>query len=505
MHITYTIKNGTEYASLATSVRNGSKVTKKYKNLGKVIDKNLGIYKSRSRGVFQYDLATNTYSKPDYSMPGIPVDYPDAPVPAKESLILDFGDAFFLDEFEKQSGFAGILDKVSVHNRDTLKSMIAYYIFCHASNCHARTWWEGSYSRILYPAATMDSQRISEFLAELGSEGCFRDFFRAYHPFIKSSADAGENILIDSTGLPNNIHFPLTAVSNHNGEISREARLIYVTQQETGLPIYFRYCPGNVIDASTLARTMAELEDLGISTKFAVLDAGYYNADNIREPYLHGVPFVTRLKENLKLYKRLVSEYLPSLENRENFVSYNSRYAYIKCVDCMLVDGCPGYAYIGLDIERKSSEGHKLFQRAREKKLTDEEVFDIMERQGIFIIVSTEKMDKGRILPTYYTRQQIEQVFDIGKNYADMLPLRVQNEDTFRGHLLLTFAACIILKLIQDRLAETKYNPISMFMNLRNQKCKVYGNEIVTSEAFKKINDCYKLFDIQCPATLTTS
>ena len=46
-------------------------------------------------------------------------------------------------------------------------------------------------------------------------------------------------------------------------------------------------------------------------------------------------------------------------------------------------------------------------------------------------------MDK--ILPTYYTRQQIEQIFDISKNYADRLPLRVQNEDTFRGHLLLTF------------------------------------------------------------------
>ncbi len=505
MYITYTVKNGTEYASLATSVRNGFKVTKQYTNLGKVIDKKHGIYKSRSRGIFHYDLASNTYSKPDFSTLDIPVDYPQAPKPSTESLILDFGDAFFLDEFEKQSGFAGVLNKVNVHNRDTLKSMIAYYIFCHASNCHARTWWEGSYSRILYPAATMDSQRISEFLAELGSEGCFRDFFRAYHPFIKSSADAGENILIDSTGLPNNIHFPLAAVSNHNGEINREVRLIYVTQQETGLPIYFRYCPGNVIDASTLVRTMSELEDHGISTKSAILDAGYYNTDNIRELYLHGVSFVTRLKENLRLYKRLVSEYLPSLETMENFVSYNSRYAYIKCVECMLTDDCPGYAYIGLDIERKNSESHKLFQRAREKKLTDAEVFNLMGRQGIFIIVSSEKMEKDKILPAYYTRQQIEQVFDIGKNYADMLPLRVQNEDTFRGHLLLTFAACIILKLIQDRLSKTKYNPVSMFMNLRNQKCKVYGNEIVTTEAFKKINDCYKLFDIQCPTTLTTS
>lgn len=101
MYITYTVKNGIEYASLATSVRNGSKVAKQYTNLGKVTDKKRGIYKSRSRGIFQYDLATNTYSRPDYSALDIPDGYPNAPKPAKESLILDFGDAFFLDKFEK--------------------------------------------------------------------------------------------------------------------------------------------------------------------------------------------------------------------------------------------------------------------------------------------------------------------------------------------------------------------------------------------------------------------
>lgn len=158
-------------------------------------------------------------------------------------------------------------------------------------------------------------------------------------------------------------------------------------------------------------------------------------------------------------------------EDRENFVSFNSRYAYIKCVECILVDDRKGYAYIGLDIDRKSSESHKLFQRAKDQKLTDREVFERMERQGIFLLVSSCRIEKDKILPTYYTRQQIEQIFDIDKNYADMLPLRVQNED-------------------QDKLKNTKYNPISMFMNLRNQKCKVYGHEIITTEPVKKMNDC---------------
>lgn len=54
---------------------------------------------------------------------------------------------------------------------------------------------------------------------------------------------------------------------------------------------------------------------------------------------------------------------------------------------------------------------------------------------------------------------------------------RVQTEETLRGYLLLTFIAGIIVKRIQDKLKTTSYNPISMFMNLRNQKCKVYDDQ----------------------------
>jgi hypothetical protein len=81
-------------------------------------------------------------------------------------------------------------------------------------------------------------------LAAVGDERAQRAFFREYILYITQSKVEGTNILIDSTGLPNSIHFPLTAISNHNGEISNEIRLIYVTQQETGLPIYFRYGQG---------------------------------------------------------------------------------------------------------------------------------------------------------------------------------------------------------------------------------------------------------------------
>lgn len=495
MHIGYDHKNGVDYAKLCISHRNGKKVTKEYINLGRVLDKDKGIYQNRERGVFTYDLNTNTYGKP-------PAEFvPDIPSRKKQELILDFGDTFFLDQYLNKSGLMSLVESIGYGNPDTLKSMLCYYILCQNANCYADDWWRGNYASILYPKANLTSQRISDFLASIGDEYSQREFFKAYFPYLESHGEDLESILIDSTGLPNNIHFPLTAISNHNGKISNEVRLIYIVQQHTGLPIYFRYCPGNVIDASTVVRCMEELKAQGVNTKFAILDAGYYTEDNIREFYKNNVSFITRLPVNRNLYEEVMEENLDTIECRENMVSYNGRYVYLKCVKKEIC-GHNAYVYIGLDIDRKSMESHKTFSRASSRKMSDADVYDEIHNQGIFMLVSSRKIARDKILPLYYTRQQIEQIFDVGKNYANLLPLRVQTEETFRGHLLLTFMAAVVVKQIQDKLLKTDMNPISIFLNLRTQKCKVYQNKIITTEANKKNNDCYKLFKIKCPVTI---
>jgi hypothetical protein len=498
MYIAYDVKNGTEYAKLYTSRREGKKTHKEYVNLGRVLDRERGIYMSRDRGVFTFDIATGEYGEPDASF--VPAWQGCA---AKERLVLDFGDAWLMNGFMEDEGLWGALDAVGYGNPDTLRAMACYYMLASSANCHAQAWWEGSYARLLWPKANLTSQRISSFLAAVGDEARMREFFGAY---LKWVSDVGgrdaASVLIDSTGLPNSIRFPLTAVSNHGGEISEEVRLVYVTQQRTGLPIYFRYCPGNVTDTTSLRTTIAELKASGVNTKFAILDAGYYDDANIEALYADKISFVTRLKANRRLYKDLVATHIPEIEVKENFVSYNGRYAYIKQVGCELVDGRAAWAYVCLDIDRKDSEARKLFRRATAKGVPDGEVYDALAGQGAFVLVSSRRIAKEKVLPTYYMRQQIEQVFDIGKNYADMLPLRVQSEETLRGHLLLTFVATVAMRLLQDKLKNTPYNPLSALMNMRNQKVKVYEKVAVPQEAFKKANDIYKLIGVACPSSI---
>lgn len=167
--------------------------------------------------------------------------------PKRPTLVVSFGDVFLLDRYIKESGFSDAICAIGYRNPDTLSALFTYYILSPHANCHAQDWWELTYAKFLYPKAQMSSQRISNTLADIGSEEAKRNFFQKYFQFLETNvafkkqwnpAAIDGGILIDSLGLPNSIRFPLTAVNTHNGVISEEVRLIYVVQQHTGLPLF---------------------------------------------------------------------------------------------------------------------------------------------------------------------------------------------------------------------------------------------------------------------------
>jgi len=513
MYINYKTKGSIEYAMVVTSIRKGNTVVKdKTLYLGRVIDKEAGIFKSRERGVFTYDLETNTFAP-------VPAEYEEPKTqrktkyPLRPALVVSFGDVFLLDEYIKKSGLVKAVDATGYRNPDTLHALLAFYILSPLANSHAADWWELTYAKFLYPKAQMASQRISDALADIGSEDSKRCFFREYYKFLEKTDGKelpcrpngiDDGILIDSSGLPNSIRFPLTAVNNHNGIVSEEIRLIYVVQQRTGLPLFFRYVAGNVIDVTTLTRTIAELKANGVNTKFAILDAGYYtgiNADVLLEA---GVSFITRLKGNFKIYKQVVKEHLPSLENRENLVRYNKRLVYVKCVPCMVGEknDRPAYAYLCRDLSMKHELEKHLVERAEDENLSGGDIFDAMQNQGIFILIASRKISKENLLPLYYTRDQVEKIFELCKQDGKILPLNVGTETTFRGHLMMTFMAAVLLKLMSEKLKKTSLTTESMFMNLHEQHAVIYDDVFVTTEPTKKMNEAYKAFKVQCPATI---
>jgi len=509
MHISYKVQGSNTYASAAKSVRKNGKVQKEYIYLGKVIDKEKGIYESKKRGFVRFDIKTGQF---------IQVSTKDAPAPVlNEKLILDFGDSFFLDQYLKESGLMDCIDAIQHPSMDTVKALIFYYITYNKAACHAIEWFEGNYARCLFPEAKLQSQRISEIFEEIGDEQSWRSFFSKYIPFITASKTHQE-VAIDSTGLPNKTHMQITALSNHDGKLNQEVRLILIVDKDTGMPVYLRYVPGNINDATTLIRTLNELKIQGISASYAVMDAGYCIDANIKELFRTNVDFLTRLEPNRVLYKKIKKEHAATIKCKENFVLYNGHRMYVKKIQCDLCPGCHGYAYAVLNEDKESLENSRIASNAELNGYTDEEVYDMGFGKGFFVLVSNMDISRKDLLPSYCVRQKIEQYFDVEKTYSGMLPLRIHSEETFRGHLLISFIASATLQKLQldlkemgkgrrykenkNRVINKAPNTMSALLGLHNHKCKVYDGVVLPTEPQKTANEVYRLFKMVVPYSI---
>ena len=499
MKISVEQKGNYQYAKIpGKSYRDGKKVRKTGAvYLGRVIDLENGVFYNKKRGVFTYDINTNTYGSADPKYLGSLTNDRRK----KEKLILDFGDVFLTDAFIRSIGYDKVLDAIDYGNPDTLKAMVAYYIISEKANSHAQTWQQGSFASVLYPKADLNSPRISDFLESLGRDEVRRAYFRAHIQWIKDHVCDDPAIIIDSTGLPNDIHINLTQISNHNGDINNEARLITAVQRDSGHPLMFRAVPGNLVDVSTLPRTITLLSEHGISTDFSLLDAGYFSEKNVDLLCKAGVDFVTRLPErNSTLYNTILKKGQNTLQRKENLVKFQDRYVYIKRIECHIGSGrYPAYAYLGYDVDVSGDVNHKAIDSSRKKRKSLHDMHEVFASSGYFILISSLPFDSEEILEVYYIRQQVEQYFDVSKGISRLTPLRVHSERRVLGHLLLCQIAATINLAIQKEMKQFFENRESMFMALRNQKCEVFAERIVTYEGQSNANQYYKNLKIDYP------
>lgn len=368
-----------------------------------------------------------------------------------EQLILDFGDVYLLYEFMKQKGVFSLLEEVFGDRARYLISLLCYRL-CHASAMdYAQIWYEGSMSRFLFKDVDLSSQRISDFLRDIGDEHVQRDFFKHYIPLFTT---AKKGVIIDSTALPNQIHFPFNMWGYSDSDIDKQIRFLFVVDRENSLPLLFRYLPGNVVDVSSLRVTVEELKKFGVEQSFVLIDGGFFSEDNIKGLYGEEIDFLTRLPSSRVIYKELVRQEVGKLESFDNAVRYGERALFIKQKKIDLF-GRDVYTYIVLDPERKGRETKKFLLEALEQQENNEDDIEFqLMKKGIMILVSTFKLKKNDVVPLYYLRQTVEKLFGFSKDDLKIIPLRRHKEETLRGFLLLTFIALVVFVQLKKVIGE---------------------------------------------------
>jgi len=122
-----------------------------------------------------------------------------------------------------------------------------------------------------------------------------------------------------------------------------------------------------------------------------------------------------------------------------------------------------------------------------------------MKYCGFFLLVSRHRLDKDEVLPNYYTRQTIEQIFGFAK-VNNLLSLRVHSDQSVNGYLLLTFISMVVFILIRKKL-QPKVTAERALIILRNLKAKIYEKEVIPLESSKKVKDIFSSLNITMPTS----
>lgn len=413
-----------------------------------------------------------------------------------EKLILDFGDSYIVNEYLKKSSIYQTLKTSFGNDIDSVTVLMLYRLIVQSAMYNCEHWFEGTILSKMYPKVDISSQNISRILAVLGNEQIQRTFFSEH---IKQFGGVRKSVIIDATSLPNQIHSEFNNWGRCDGGIDKQIRLLCVLDQESKIPLYYRYLPGNIVDISTLRTTIDELKMLGVESSYVLIDAGYFSEENIKELYKNQINFLSRLPAGRKLFKDIVGEQDFNIENPKYAIKYGSRGLFVKEKEVNLY-GNTGYAYIVLDPVRKGKEMSELLVEKFDDKAEEISIIEFNSR-GIIILISSNKMVSTEVVESYYMRQSIEQVFGFYKEDIDSLPIRRHNEDTMRGYLFLQFLVLLLFVKLREKLLNT-YTVEQAMMIMRPLKAKIYASKALVQEITKKQRMITEILDIVVPKIL---
>lgn len=410
-----------------------------------------------------------------------------------ESEILDYGDVFALSKIIEEIGLQDII-KTNFGNANSILSLLCFQIIEGAAMHNSIDWYEGSIAKKLFPEAKLTSQNISILIKHLGKTEVQHKFFKNY---ISKFFPDKRCLLIDSTSLPSAINSSINAFGYASGNIEQNISCLMLVDQKSDLPIYFRAIGGDIPDVATLKTTITEIKHLGLITESALLDAGFCSRENLEFLCSESIDFITRLPKSHKIFTSLVRG-AKEIEAVKNAVKYGDRVVFVK-TEKIRPYGDEMYAHIIFDPSKKNKDTHIILRDQLSDTLSQKDEENLnrkMELAGFFILLSSKDIHKTRILPEYYNRQAIEQLFSFAKSNNNLLPLRVHSDQSIRGYLMLVFLALITFLSMKRKLQIPMEKAL---LNLRSLKAKIFDDKVVIQEPNKKVKEIFKSLDIIMP------
>lgn len=465
--IRYHRKAGALYAALVESVRVDGAVRQRIlANLGRVLDKEQGIYRSRERGVYRFTVDGGYASAPE--------DFEAAPA-KRESAVLDFGDAFALGQRLARSHLCEMISQAVPGDEATLSCLVLFRALHGERSVQlAPIWLDGSYAKLLFDSNVLGQECLRRVLRALSERGAWE---RYHTPRLEARRQAAPDI--DAI---------LTVVERYEqGTVSPPLRLLLALSKDSVEPLCWKPDAGTHGGLDGLLELADAMKRAAIPVRCAVLGEAYAHRDQMHALSDRGIPFLIHVAPHRRLHDSVLDSMASQLAAPASAVRIGD---HLAAVACQTLDfaGEPVHAYACVDMDARSFLYKQAVFEAMEDKVGSKEMERLVSQLGAYVLLSSHKRTPQEILSL------------LAKVGTAALPAPPWDD----ASLLLDAMAADARALLTDSLQEggIDLDVDQALLLLRNQKCKVFSRTvepIVPSEQAQRI---YAALQVACPASM---
>jgi transposase len=481
--------------------------------------------------------------------------------------VLSYGDAYLFHQLVEEIGLRKILLKCfSTEETHLLLILVAFRLLEKQAFSHVSSWIETSEIQHLYPyPRSLSSRALSQALSDLGdsAEDCIPNFLLHWSQIVNKK---GDSLLFDLTSFSSQAQrmeeLEYGYAKDHAPYPQINVGLL--VNHEKHLPLYYKIYPGSVKDVSVLSTMVEEAALLGVPSIQLVLDRGFYSAYNLGKMQAWGQSFILPLPRTAKtLYQQIFSD-RKTLQDPDHLFLWKGKPLYgskgrvdYPCLQSKASDSnhskgekptFPLYYGFYLDPERKHQEETAFlsdllrveavlqnidWSLISTKKQRDdtwkettgkwasyftlektknnfhlqrntEAIQEATQEFGVMILLSSTPKDVKTLLEQYKQREEVEKLFDAGKNELLFQPLRIHKSSTMKSTLFILFLSLIVQTYLLGKMktgkVDAKYSMHSVFFELQKLKKAIWKGTIpILSEITKAQRVLFEQLNVFLP------
>ncbi len=338
-----------------------------------------------------------------------------------------------------------------------------------------------------------------------------------------------------------------------------KVKYIVLFSLKTKMPVLFTELPGNIPDVITVTTVINQLKALGIKKVTFVTDNGYFSEPNIGEMIGQGYNFITLADIDVNWIKNEVDKFYKTIQNivyacpsdldthgitwpviREfewtrttdsksknlkagdkdkvtktvhlhMFFNPERKIAKDRAIKSTLFEA-KKQLESGIKLETMTEDTRKLINSCCNIKRDDNGNIIKIEPNhynfeqyckynGLFVVISNQKIDCDDCLRWYRRREAIEDFFRRAKGDTNMDNLSVWNKDTLRGRMFVQFVALCLYQYTENEinrvkeslLKDTDTNGKAKTKELKEKEKKLL--KMLTSRSIVRILNWFDAYD----------